>query len=91
MQQDVIKHDGTEKVVVTEEQLAKIRPYMPEVDSMLDLGRSDFLIKLDALILSYLDSDYEDTPESTMLQHVYDEIYWQTKYGFDDEDDKKDK
>jgi hypothetical protein len=73
MQQNLIK--------ITEEQLKKIRPYMPNVDNMLNFSLHDFLSNLDDAIFDQLDkkNDYEDTETSIMLQNVYDEIYDQNK------------
>jgi hypothetical protein len=63
---------------ITYRQLEKIRPYLPNVDELLqNIGK--FQTELNDAIIFQLDKDYEDTAASIMLQNVYDEIYHQNK------------
>jgi hypothetical protein len=66
-------------IIVTREQLDKIRPYMPDVDNMLNFSLHEFLCNLDDAIVFQLDDEYNSTKTSRMLQNVYDEIYDQNK------------
>jgi hypothetical protein len=63
---------------ITYGQLEKIRPYLPNVDELLnDIG--EFQGELNDAIVFQLDDDYEDTDVSLMLQIIYDEIYDQNE------------
>ena len=61
-------------VVITEEQKEKIRPFMPDIDVWVKDTLHNFLSELDDAIVGELGDDYEDTPNSIMLQDLYDEI-----------------
>ncbi|MDE6441211.1 MAG: hypothetical protein K2L12_00475 [Clostridia bacterium] len=68
------------KFKITYEQLEKIRPYIENLDELLN-NYSEFQTELNDAIVMELDEDYEDTDLSTMLQNIYDEIYLQNKVG----------
>ena len=59
---------------ITEEQIEKLRPYLPDIDELIQ-DYSRFEIRLDDAIIDELDENYEDTETSVMLQKSYDEIY----------------
>ena len=75
MQQEFIK-EATFKI--TPKQLEKIRPYLENIDELLQ-DYELFQEELDDAIVYYLDSNngYEHTPTSIMLEEIYDEIYYQ--------------
>ncbi len=61
-------------VEITNEQIEKIRPFMPDIDVLIKGSLHKFLCELDDAIVAELDEDYEDTDVSIMLQRLYDEI-----------------
>jgi hypothetical protein len=65
--------------IITKEQIEKIRPFMPEIDDLMQ-NYSKFENAFDDAIigeLEFRDDEYWDTPNSIMLQKIYDEIYRQ--------------
>lgn len=64
---------------ITEEQIEKIRPFMENLENYLKGSLGDFLSELNLVICCELDINYEDTPNSIMLQKVYDDIYNQNE------------
>nr|DAQ28248.1 MAG TPA: hypothetical protein [Caudoviricetes sp.] len=65
--------------IITKEQIEKIRSFMPEIDDLMQ-NYSKFENALDDAIigeLEFRDDEYWDTPNSIMLQKIYDEIYRQ--------------
>lgn len=61
-------------VEITEEQVEKLRPYLPNINELRKHNLQEFLCELDDVIVAELDEDYEDTDVSIMLQRLYDEI-----------------
>ncbi len=61
-------------VEITEEQKGKIRPFIPDIDKWITGSLHSFLSELNDAIVAELGKDYEDTPNSMMLQDLYDEI-----------------
>lgn len=64
---------------ITEDQIEKIRPFMENLENYLKGSLGDFLSELNLVICCELDINYEDTPNSIMLQKVYDDIYNQNE------------
>lgn len=61
---------------ITDEQIEKLRPYLPDIDELIK-DYSQFETRLDDAIIDELDENYDDTEISIMLQRIYDEIYKQ--------------
>lgn len=61
---------------ITDEQIEKLRPYLPDIDELIK-DYSQFETRLDDAIIDELDENYDDTEVSIMLQRIYDEIYKQ--------------
>lgn len=61
---------------ITDEQIERLRPYLPDIDELIK-DYSQFETRLDDAIIDELDENYDDTEVSIMLQRIYDEIYKQ--------------
>lgn len=65
---------------ITEEQVEKIRPFLKNINELIAKSIVEFQLALDDAIigeLEFRDDEYWDTPNSIMLQKIYDEIYQQ--------------
>lgn len=76
MQQEFIK-EATFKI--TQKQVQKLRPYLPNIDELIQGELEDFQDALSDRMLDFLDAknDYEPTKIGIMLEDIYDEIYYQ--------------
>ena len=63
------------KFKITQEQIEKIKPFLPNIDELLQGSLRDFLRELDDAIIGELGENYDDTETSMMLQKIFDEIY----------------
>lgn len=63
------------KFKITQEQIEKIKPFLPNIDELLQGSLRDFLRELDDAIIGELGENYDDTETSIMLQKIFDEIY----------------
>ncbi|MCL2797191.1 MAG: hypothetical protein FWD58_03965 [Firmicutes bacterium] len=64
------------KIIITNEQIESIAPYIENLDEILE--KNDYNALQDDLysaIVRYLDSEYASTPTSRLLQNVYDDLY----------------
>lgn len=60
---------------ITQEQKEKLKPFLPNIDELLQGTLRDFLRELDDVIIGELGENYDDTDTSIMLQKIFDEIY----------------
>lgn len=60
---------------ITQEQKEKLKPFLPNIDELLQGTLRDFLRELDDAIIGELGGNYDDTDTSIMLQKIFDEIY----------------
>ena len=60
---------------ITQDQKEKLKPFLPNIDELLQGSLRDFLRALDDAIIGELGEDYDDTETSIMLQKIFDEIY----------------
>ncbi len=69
------------KFVITNEQIEKLRPYLPNIDELVQKDIGDFQEELNDAIVYWLDSSngYEHTTTSLYLEELYDLIYEQNK------------
>ena len=69
------------KFVITDQQIEKLRPYLPDIDKLVRGDLDEFEDELNDAIVYYVDSSngYDETPTSIFLQDLYDEIYEQNK------------
>ncbi len=63
--------------LITDEQIAQLKPFMPNIEEIIKLGLGEFLTELNYLIIDALDKDYNSTPASDKLEKLYDDIYYQ--------------
>lgn len=63
------------KFKITQEQKEKLKPFLPNIDELLQGTLRDFLRELDDAIIGELGGNYDDTDTSIMLQKIFDEIY----------------
>ena len=60
---------------ITQEQKEKLKPFLPNIDELLQGSLRNFLRELDDAIIGELGENYEDTDTSIMLRKIFDEIY----------------
>lgn len=60
---------------ITQVQKEKLKPFLPNIDELLQGTLRDFLRELDDAIIGELGGNYDDTDTSIMLQKIFDEIY----------------
>lgn len=60
---------------ITQEQKEKLKPFLPNIDELLQGPLRNFLRELDDAIIGELGENYDDTDTSVMLQKIFDEIY----------------
>ena len=60
---------------ITQEQKEKLKPFLPNIDELLQGSLRNFLRELEDAIIGELGENYEDTDTSIMLQKIFDEIY----------------
>ena len=60
---------------ITQEHKEKLKPFLPNIDELLQGTLRDFLRELDDAIIGELGGNYDDTDTSIMLQKIFDEIY----------------
>ena len=60
---------------ITQEQKEKLKPFLPNINELLQGTLRDFLRELDDAIIGELGGNYDDTDTSIMLQKIFDEIY----------------
>ena len=63
------------KFKITQEQKEKLKPFLPNINELLQGTLRDFLRELDDAIIGELGGNYDDTDTSIMLQKIFDEIY----------------
>lgn len=63
-----------DKLIITDEQINKIKPFMPNIKKVIKQGYYKFMVELNDIIVLQLDGDYNSTPNSDMLQKLYNEI-----------------
>ena len=70
-----------DEFIISSEQIEKLRPYLPDIDSLVCGDLDLFEDELNDAIVYHLDSKngYEETEISMFLQDLYDEIYNQNK------------
>lgn len=75
------------KFIITNEQIEKLRPYLPDIDELVQKDIEEFQEELNDAIVYWLDSSngYEHTPESMYLEELYDLIYEQNKQNESEE------
>lgn len=59
---------------ITKEQIEKLRPYMPNIDELIQGDIQDFQLALDDVMLDSLKGE-EATDLTIKLEKIYDEIY----------------
>ena len=60
---------------LTDHQLAQARPYVPDIDGMIQADDLDSLLDaLDDAMLNSLDEDEEPTSETGAISRLYDDI-----------------
>lgn len=76
-------------IKITEEQKKLLIPYIPDLERILSVkevdedrrAEDDFFIVLNFAIVELFDENFEATGISNMLERLFDEILWQTKYS----------
>lgn len=76
-------------IKITEEQKKLLTPYIPDLERILSVkeveedrrAEDDFFIVLNFAIVEHFDENFEATGISNMLERLFDEILWQTKYS----------
>ncbi len=62
------------KFKITEKQKELLKPFIPDIEDYLHKNLSELLHEMNLIISGELDENYEDTPNSIMLQKVYEEL-----------------
>lgn len=62
------------KFKITEQQKELLKPFIPDIEDYLHKNLSELLHEMNLVISGELDDHYEDTPNSILLQKVYDEL-----------------
>ena len=60
--------------IITKEQIETLRPFMPNIDELIQGDIQDFQLALDDAMLDTL-NDEEATDLTIKLERIYDEIY----------------
>lgn len=60
---------------ITKEQIDLLRPYINDIDNLINQEINEFLLVLDDVILDSLDKDEEATELTRKLDKLYDAIY----------------
>ncbi len=60
--------------IITKEQIETLRPFMPNIDELIQGDIQDFQLALDDVMLDTL-KDEEATDLTIKLERIYDEIY----------------
>ncbi|MDY5440043.1 MAG: hypothetical protein SPG06_04650 [Eubacteriales bacterium] len=60
--------------IITKEQIETLRPFMPNIDELIQGDIQDFQLALDDAMLDTL-KDEEATDLTIKLERIYDEIY----------------
>lgn len=60
--------------IITKEQIETLRPFMPNIDELIQGDMQDFQLALDDAMLDTL-KDEEATDLTIKLERIYDEIY----------------
>ncbi|MDD7457126.1 MAG: hypothetical protein PUK83_01680 [Clostridia bacterium] len=65
--------------IITKEQIETLRPFMPNIDELVEQDINDFLDALDEIMLDTLDENWESTADTVIIIKMFDEIYVQNE------------
>lgn len=63
--------------IITKEQIETLRPFMPNIDELVNGELNDLEEAIKDEIMDALDDEWADTKESIILQRLFDEIFYQ--------------
>lgn len=65
--------------IITKEQIETLRPFMPNIDELVEQDINDFLDALDEIMLDTLDENWESTADTFIIIKMFDAIYIQNE------------
>lgn len=65
--------------IITKEQIETLRPFMPNIDELVEQDINDFLDALDEIMLDTLDENWESTADTVIIIKMFDAIYIQNE------------
>lgn len=65
--------------IITKEQIETLRPFMPNIDELVEQDINDFLDALDEIMLDTLDENWESTDDTVIIIKMFDAIYIQNE------------
>lgn len=65
------------KIIITNQQIEALRPYLSNIDELVDGELNDLEEAIKDEILDALDEEWADTKDSIILQRLFDEIFYQ--------------
>ena len=63
--------------IITKEQIETLRPFMPNIDELVNGELNDLEEAIKDEIMDALDDEWADTKDSIILQRLFDEIFYQ--------------
>ncbi|MDD7457901.1 MAG: hypothetical protein PUK83_05705 [Clostridia bacterium] len=65
------------KIIITKEQIEALRPYLSNIDELVNGELNDLEEAIKDEIMDALDEEWADTKDSIILQRLFDEIFYQ--------------
>ncbi len=65
------------KIIITNQQIEALRPYLSNIDELVDGELNDLEEAIKDEIMDALDEEWADTKDSIILQRLFDEIFYQ--------------